>query len=360
MARLWEQVLDVRPIGRNDDFFALGGHSLLAVRLLSQLQKHFARSFPLAALFQHPTIARFGEMLRQQRDTSAWSPLVPLQPAGQNRPFFCVHPTGGDVVGYRELAALIGSHQPFYGLQAPQLADVGDNDLTIEEMAALYVAAMRSVQPEGPYMIGGWSLGGLIAFEMAQQLHRAGETVALLAVIDSRPPATLGDMDQITDGTVLFGLVKEQALQLGKTLDLSLADLERLEPDAQLTTVLEAAKAINLDFQTELDWVRRFVLGFRARTRSSHAYQPRVYPGRIVLFKTISGDDELNEVRRLAGQDLIDPTYGWDALSTEPITIQVIPGYHETMLQAPYVQALADQLRALLDQAQALIPQSQV
>jgi thioesterase domain-containing protein len=119
------------------------------------------------------------------------SVIVPIQPQGSRPPFFCVHPVGGGVFCYRALARHLGSEQPFYGLQARDLIRGQEPHADIETMAADYLEALRSVQPAGPYRLGGWSLGGVTAFEMAQQLRRQGQSVALLTLIDSVVPSLL-------------------------------------------------------------------------------------------------------------------------------------------------------------------------
>ncbi|MDX6271914.1 MAG: hypothetical protein QOD28_3137, partial [Acidobacteriota bacterium] len=169
LIKIWEEVLGVKPIGVADNFFDLGGHSLLALRLMGEIQKQFGRELPLAILFEQPTVEHLAKALHQQFETLPHSPLVPLQPQGSRRPLFFVHVGSGQVLCYLELARQLGTDQPFYGLQdtslyTPQAADLSMPDIPIEKMAAYYIESLRAVQPEGPYLLGGWSFGGLIAY----------------------------------------------------------------------------------------------------------------------------------------------------------------------------------------------------
>jgi pimeloyl-ACP methyl ester carboxylesterase len=188
IAKIWAEVLKCDRIGIRDNFFELGGDSLLAVRLMAQIHEQFERELPLSTLFLNPTVEGLANTLGQESDTLPWSPLVPLQPAGSKPPFFCIHPIFGTVFPYYELAYCLGFDQPFYGLQ-PLGLDGEQPPLTrIEDIAAYYIKALRKVQPSGPYFLGGWSFGGLVAFEMAQQLMRGGHQVALLALLDALAP----------------------------------------------------------------------------------------------------------------------------------------------------------------------------
>ncbi|MDD1633793.1 MAG: AMP-binding protein, partial [Methylococcaceae bacterium] len=188
LAHIWEEVLGVRPVGVKDNFFELGGHSLLAVRLFALIQKRLGRQLPLTAVFQGATVETLAEVLRQPGAPGPRSSLVAIQPGGGRRPLFLVHPAGGHVFPYVRLAHCLGREQPCYGLQARGLEDGQDPHTRIEDMAAYYIQGLQTVQPTGPYLLGGWSMGGVVAFEMAQQLHAEGQQVALLALLDGRIP----------------------------------------------------------------------------------------------------------------------------------------------------------------------------
>src|SRR4030095_6864448 len=182
LTKIWERVLGVEPIEANDNFFELGGHSLQAVRMFAQVEKTFGKTIPLATLFQAGTIKKLADILRKDGWSSPESSLVPIQPNGSKPPLFCIHAGGGHVLFYRDLARRLGSDQPFYGIQARRLRGRQVAHSSVEEMAAHYIEEMRTVQPNGPYYLGGSSFGGLVAFEMARQLDAQGAEVALVAL----------------------------------------------------------------------------------------------------------------------------------------------------------------------------------
>ena len=187
LAAIWEQVLGITPIGVRDNFFALGGYSLLALRMFSAIEQTFGTRLPMAVLFQAPTIEQLADVLADEGCTLRWRSLVAIQPEGKNPPFFAVPGVGGNVLVFARLAKLLGNDQPFYGLQARGLDGKEKPFMRVEDMAAHYIDEIRSVQPQGPYLIGGTCTGGLAAYEIAQQLTAKGEEV-ILAVIESWHP----------------------------------------------------------------------------------------------------------------------------------------------------------------------------
>jgi len=185
LALIWQEILGFESIGLDQNYFDLGGDSSLAVQMFAKIEQTFHVKLPLATLYDAPTIEELSRVLRGEVAAAGWSPLVAIQPEGSRPRFFCVHGAGGTVLMYRELSQHLGPDQPFYGFQSIGL-NGGCPPLTrVEDMAAAYIKDMRKVQPHGPYFLGGYCLGGTIAFEMAQQLQTQGETVALLALFDT-------------------------------------------------------------------------------------------------------------------------------------------------------------------------------
>jgi len=187
LSRLWERLFQRESIGRDEDFFDLGGHSLLAMRLTADIEKWLGRRVPIALLFQARSIAALAGKLQDHARESFQSSLLPLQTDGSELPIFCVHGLGGDVYCFLDLAREMAPDRPVYGLQAIGLDGQQARHATVEEMAAHYAREIRSVQPEGPYHLLGYSLGGWIAYALAQELTRQGSKVALLALLDTRP-----------------------------------------------------------------------------------------------------------------------------------------------------------------------------
>ncbi len=187
LVAIWEQVLGITPIGVRDNFFTLGGYSLLALRMFSAIEQTFGTRLPMAVLFQAPTIEQLADVLADEGCTVRWRSLVAIQPEGKRPPLFAVPGVGGNVLVFARLAKLLGDDQPFYGLQARGLDGKEKPFMRVDEMAAHYIGEIRSVQPQGPYFIGGTCTGGLAAYEIAQQLTAQGEEV-ILAVMESWHP----------------------------------------------------------------------------------------------------------------------------------------------------------------------------
>lgn len=185
---IWEQVLGRSGLSMHDNFFDLGGHSLLAVRLFAQIERIIGSRLPISTLFQAPTLAQLAARLEHEGFTLPWSSLVAIQPNGSKPPIFLVPGLGGNVVCYSRLARLLGHEQPVYGLQSRGLDGCEVPFERIEPMAAHYISEIRRVQPAGPYYLGGTCFGGVVAYEMAQQLRSAGEEVAFLVLIETWPP----------------------------------------------------------------------------------------------------------------------------------------------------------------------------
>jgi amino acid adenylation domain-containing protein len=343
LAQIWEDVLNVRPIGVTDNFFTLGGHSLLAVRLIALLQQQFGQNLPLATLFLAPTIEHLASALGQPTNEQQWSPLVKIQPGGSKRPFFCVPGSGGNVIYFYHLARHLGSDQPFYGLQARGLDGEQMPHTQVEDMAAYYIEALQTVQPQGPYFLGGHSFGSYVAFEMALQLLHQGQEVALLAILDTPAPLPTnkpGEVEHYDDARLLTDVAMTIEQLVGKKLSVSYEDLQPLAPDEQLNYIMERLKTVNFfPPEAKLSQLRGLVQVFKAN-HQTHYVPHEVYPNQITVFPA-------------SEQFCDDPAMGWDQVSSEPVETYSVPGDHITMVTEPHVQVLAEKLRACLDKAQA-------
>jgi thioesterase domain-containing protein/acyl carrier protein len=343
LAQIWEKVLRVRPIGIRDNFFDLGGHSLLAVRLFAQIEKRMGTSLPVASLFHAPTIEQLARLMSRREWSAQWKSLVAIQPGGGSPPFFCVHAHDGGVLFWRDLARHLGSDQPFYALQARGLAGKQPPHGRMEDMAAHYIEEIRSLQPEGPYFIGGHCIGGLIAFEMAHQLHQQGEQVALLALFDSYAPRK-----GRTARSSLLYRYRYKAIRLFEmTVALHVGNLLIIEPKERLSYLKEKFNKALYKLYMGLGsvWVpaarnRRNIL--RAGSQAARIYNPKIYPGKITLFRATN----------LGGGIEHDPQMGWGRLAGGELETHVIPGYHAHIVLEPRVRVLAKQLTVLLKRAQ--------
>jgi amino acid adenylation domain-containing protein len=332
VAEMFEQVLGVRGVGLDDHFFELGGHSLQAVQLLAQIERAFGCALPLATLVHAPTVCALADRL-DRPDAGAESVLVPFRVGGTRSPLFAVHGIGGGVLCYRELAGLMGDDQPFYGLQTPSLAGGEARHLSVPEMAGTYVAAMRRVQPAGPYSLLGLSFGGNLALEMAGQLHAAGESVSFLGLLDSRGP-----------GYPRFvGRRARLAAHLAHFV--SLPHAER-RPYLQVRTT-----GLREQLRRRLlrGWLQRSVQRGASLPRLledvgiSHLqamrdHQPQPYPGLVTLFRA-----EQQPIGCIHAWD-----NGWSGVALGGVKVHAMPGEHASMIEAPHVSLLANTLTELL------------
>ncbi len=344
LATIWSDVLGIERIGTRENFFDLGGHSLLAARLFSLIEKELGRKLPLATLFQAQTIAELADFLRHDDREGSWRSLVPIQPEGNDPPFFFVHAHGGNVVGYRELAGHLGRQQPFYGLQARGLGDSRQCVDNIKEMAANYLTEIRSVQPHGPYRLGGWCMGGVIAFEMAQQLRSQGEEVALLVLVQ----ATLANYPQYKPGTTRLGKTYFRILQ---RLDQEWSNmLLAVGPKARLAflsgRIAQLYRLLNNKLRRGLSGLgvkrsgrRAGALGLEQTHELAYAnYEPCVYDGTVLIFRSARQPLGIME----------EPELGWKSYLAHAPEIVEVPGHAIGMLDEPRVQLVSDLLRRRL------------
>jgi len=348
LVTIWEELLGVAPIGVTDMFFKLGGHSLLAMQLLTRIQAEFGRELPVALFFQEATIAHLATLLREEdspcaehaksADHKSVNP-IPIQPKGSQTPLFLVHPVGGTVFCYSRLAHLLGQDQPLYGLQARGV-EQGETPLsTLEEMAAEYIEAIRTVQPAGPYRLGGWSLGGVIANEIAAQLERAGEQVEHLFLIDSFVPFPEHVADD-RDLTLMFAA--DLLGGLGQPVpDFDPQVLAGMTAEQMLTELLKGTQELGLLTNSgdgDNETIFHLYRVFHANTRAFLNHTPAPYSGKATLYRA-ADQPVLDSVQ--------DGANGWKHLITQ-LNVHVLPGDHFALLTRE-VQALAAHMRKQLD-----------
>jgi aspartate racemase len=352
LTRIWERILGVRPIGLTDNFFELGGHSLLAVSLFAQIEKTFGKNLPLATLFRGPTIEQLAAILQHEGQSASTSPLVSIQPHGSRPPLFFMHAEGGNVLEYYPLSRSLGTDQPFYALQSDLLnGHASASALRLEDMAARYIHEIRKVQPTGPYFIGGWCLGGYLAYEAAQQLRAQGEEVALLAMIQT----AFGDYGRRRPGVTFFQRLLYRVI---KRVDLEWSNVTALAPGARVLHLASRAKRlltiVQLKSETLVDaWLAGFnvrewhSLAYRLEAvgkyhvQAALSYKPQPYPERVTLFRATKQPLDI----------VPDKTMGWGPLLHGPFEIHDIPAHHQNIMIEPRVRVLAQQLAACVDRA---------
>ncbi|MBB4637955.1 non-ribosomal peptide synthetase [Longimicrobium terrae] len=342
MAALWADTLGVKCVGARDDFFRLGGHSLLAVRLLARVGERFGRDLPLATLFQNPTLSVFTAAVRDGAEAEDEGRLRVTLSGGTLPPFFCMPPAGGTVTPYTDLARLLGSDQPFHALQAPGVATEDEPLRSVQAMAERYVDEIRLAQPAGPYRLGGWSAGGLVALEVARRLRARGEEVSLLALFDTIPPDGL--REAVAPDRV------EQYVSFARNSvtndEARLAELEselRAAGPAGWMKALSAWVARNgaqvLDAQ--LERLSRVFDVYEATAEATDAYRlADPYDGPVALFVAEEANPKDAHLPPLAER--------WKPFVAGSLRTWTIPGAHARMVYEPNVRVLADALREAL------------
>jgi len=339
LVRVWKEALKVQNIGIRDSFFDLGGQSLLAVSLFAAIERECGKKLPLATLFRAPTIEQMARALQGSPGANEeWASLVPIQPAGSHRPLFLVHGAGGNVLLYRCLAEHLAPDYPLYGLQSLGLDGKSVPLNTIEEMAAEYLRQIRTVQPRGPYYLGGYCLGGTIAYEMAQTLHQEGEAVALVAMLDTY------NFSRALKASFAAFLFEKLKFHLGNFVRLRPGEMVkyvrekvRLAKDGELANLLTSRPG-----SSGPEGVSRAESGAEAAVQAinDHAadhYLPRPFPGRLTLFKP-----------HVNYKFYPDPNMGWGDLALGGLDIVELPVNPHAMLVEPYVRGLAAELKARL------------
>lgn len=355
IASIWQEVLSVPQVGIHDNFFELGGHSLLAVKLFAQIEKKFGKKLPLASLLQSGTVEALANMLHSDEEKAVgdqvliaalgddklgapWSSLVPIQTNGSKPPFFCIHPLGGEILCYRPLALHLGADQPVYGLQ-PLGLDGKQPPLTrVEDMADHYIREIQTIQPKGPYHIGGYSFGGIVAYEMAQKLHSQGEKVNILAMLDTSRPGTetrLPFVLRIFEH--INNIIQEGPSYLQHKL-VGWSEWGTYHIRDKYRRLLEKSELLP-EGDEHLDVMA-------ANVQAIEQYTFKAYPGQMTVFRT----DDKNRDDAVGVK--YDPQFGWGEL-VAGVDVYHLPGSHLSFLDEPDVQVLAEKLKLCLEKAHA-------
>jgi amino acid adenylation domain-containing protein len=353
LTAIWENVLGLRSVSASDDFFELSGDSMLAIRIFAQIEQGFGVKLPLAALFRAPTIGQLARILERQGPEAQWSSITAIQPRGTRPPVFWGHGLGGGGGGgllrYRKIAERLGSDQPSFGIEAPR---VPFSDLV--PMAAHYVQIMRTVQPEGPYHLAGFSFGGNVVFEMARQLREMGQEVGLLALIETELPHPSMDPVPPWEALRLVAVSVPGWLDTLRSRPLR-AQLARLRSRVRAAAGRASASLAarppargspeerRLSDEIDLTHYPADYLAFAETHWSAYlSYVARPYPGHITLIRT--------RAQRLFE---LDPTLGWGRLARGGVTIRTVRATHDDILGEPHVDLVACYLKESLDEALA-------
>jgi thioesterase domain-containing protein len=325
VAGIWERVLGLSGIGRDDNFFDLGGHSLLAIRVFARVETLTGRRPPLSALFRAPTVALFAELLQKEEGPPQWTSLVPVQTTGPRQPFFYVSPFLITALSFSHLSRHLGADQPFYVIQPQGMEHDESFHGTVTAMAAHYVREIKDVQPHGPYWLGGHCAGSWVCFEMARQLQADGEEVGLLVLVDSEPPGI--EAPGVSPTLYLAGRLADYWRE-GRLLD---AVQWKLSVLVERLVIRRVGRRGNVD---------RRIAQLRAVHAQAHrAYRPGLVRGDAVFIRSA-------ESARLRNRDW---HLEWSRLVRGRVDVAVVPGTHAGLSQDPAAAAMARTIRAAMD-----------
>jgi acetoacetyl-CoA synthetase len=340
LCALWEQHFSFSPIGRDDNFFELGGHSLLAARMLADVQRATGRALPLSTMIVAPTIGRLAAVLAADPDTRAADSTLVQMRAGIGRPIFMVHSITGSVMECLTLAGMVQNERPVYGLQALGLDGDEAPQHSVEEMARGYVLRMREVQPSGPYALVGYSFGGLIAFEIAQQLVAAGEKIEMLCLLDTYIhthclPFTLWTRYQA--GVVVDRLRELRSLEAGERIGYMRGKAAAITDRVRVRMGRQTQRPADdvADLPPVLQRVRD------SMSVAMATYRPRRYEGGPIVYVRATLLDESRS----------DPLPVWQRVAKHGVRVMPVLGRHTDLVVEPHLVAVAATLTNALASA---------
>ncbi|HEX6749926.1 MAG TPA: amino acid adenylation domain-containing protein [Longimicrobium sp.] len=338
LAAIWADVLGMERVGIHDDFFDLGGHSIIAARLAARVRSELEMEMPLAAVLHAPTVARLAGALTGGRAQSK-PPLIPLHlPAHADDarpPLFLAPPGGGHVVCYHHLAGLLGADQPVYGLQARGTDDGLMPLETVPEIAAYFAAAVRELQPEGPYLLGGWSFGGLVAWEMGRQMRAAGYDVAMVALLDTGVPTPRDRAGDALDHARVLQRIVADLIGWAAASLVRIEKIRHLPHREQATEAVRVVKSPKLLPASRVDEVLTLTRVRRANLGALVDYDPPAYDGHLTYVRTAASE------RALPRDGAVEY---WSSRALGGTTVHRMGGSHGTILQHPFVEDLAVRL----------------
>lgn len=340
IANVWAKHLGVGNIGIYDNFFDLGGHSLTAIKAIVEIKRESGKYLPLGSLFKNPTISELALVLQNETNKSGVESLVPLKPDGSRAPLYMIHGLGATVFKFYDLAHQLHPDQPVYGIQARGVDALERAAESIEEMASQYVSEIISSNPDGPYYLAGYSLGGIIAFEMTKQLEALGKNVAALIMFDT----FIVKNNQIEPG--LLKTAHKVAARVAKfiyTFGLLMKEPQRtighkvfmLKQTAKRILGLKVANANGLDNDfDQLDSLNK------VHEIAEQNYKIKYYPKELHLFKARNASRYMNDFKYL----------GWKPY-VKSIKLHLIEGDHITMFDNEFIPYFANSLQRVLDEA---------
>ena len=338
IARIWTDNLGIASIGIHDNFFDLGGHSLTAVKVIVQIKKESGKYLPLVSLFNNPTIAELALLLDNEANNISFESLVPLKPTGTRSPLYMVHGLGSTVFKFYDLAQQLHPEQPVYGIQARGVESTHKPAESIEEMASQYISEILKNNPDGPYYLSGYSLGGIIAFEMTRQLENMGKTVAVLIMFDT----FIVKNTQLKPG--LYKAVHKVAARTAKflyTFGLLLSEPQKTIQHKIFMWKQSYRRIRGLRLENDNGLDKDFDLLNelnRVHELAEVNYKLSYYPKKLHLFRARKASRYMNDFKYL----------GWKPY-VKDIELHLVDGDHITMFDNSFIPGFAKTLQQVLD-----------
>ena len=342
VAEMWQEQLGVERVGVNDNFFLLGGDSLLALQLVSQLRRQFNVELAHKAFLEAPTVAEVVALIGKDIDAEVStdngrkhsSALVELQRGDSACPLVLIPPSGGNLYGFQSLVRELGERQTVIGMLSKGLGKDEEPFTSVKDVAGYYIEALREIQPDGPYLLGGHSFGGAVAFEMACQLQAQQQKVALLALFDTPSP------DQISvrvndENEFLRSLIDELVPDASESF-------HQVAPSERIPFVMEQMKRVELlPADAALPLATRMLRVWHSDLQALQRYVPETYNGRALFFRARARDSGHPQY----------PESRWIEMVSDGLQVQVVSGGHHTMFESPHVESLAARFQARLAEA---------
>jgi thioesterase domain-containing protein len=356
LSAIWQELLNLPVIEVNDNYFELGGSSLFAVRMFEQIERKLGKRLPLATLYEAPTIRLLSKRIVELDYQPSWSSLVEINKGnGSKPPIFFMHSEGGNVLEYWPLSKYFPADQAIYALQAKGLEGETVVSQSVEEMAESFLSEVERVQPKGPFYLGGYCLGGLVAYEMARQLITRGEKVNFLALISARTP------DYLRKNNSNASMVERLAGRISERVRLERDNLLHLNWSQRYNylreRVMRISNLIQVNCEIVLDrilsrssmpvgWHSRDYILYRSVQNQDHAfaaYKPKPSPASVVMFR----------VKNTPGFFIKDDFLGWSELVQGGIRAFEVNCFHKNIMKEPNVRMVGQTLSELLLSAQS-------
>ena len=337
LAQIWSEVLSIDRVGIYDNFFELGGNSLLATVLLARINREFRKDLSISVVYQAPTVEQLAKAVKGKFSTHSWRSLLSLQPQGVKPPFFWIHGQASDAV----IGEYLGLDQPVYGLIHQSMDGKPASYTTVESIAAHYLLEIRTVQSQGPYLLGGYCFGGLIAFEIAQQLKTQNEETSLLFLLD--PPDYIAAshsgsafrprLESVRTPDIAGWPTRDAAYLITRTENM-------IKRRIRIIVSLVCRVARRIIINSALKWGRPIPVGLRSSyildvyDDAIRYYCPTLYRGQIIIVK--------------AAEDNRNPET-WSHLAGKGVEIHIVPGNHQNILREPYVGAWLEKLKCHME-----------